>query len=693
MAELPLVDNPSLIPYLTCSGSAFFLEISAVTSDLNAEETPLFPFALVSDTGAFSRILGARVISDAGSPLKSVFLVMSRDDYRRLDDGPSSLTNNDIDASWRRAFQNHQQNGLLTTLSAQLDEKGDFVPFQSLFFCKRTKRFFHPPCPQCGHALDLCKNDEVLKKAGLKPYSTSLRRYVSCALCAGKGIEKKTFYSYVSDPSDPDSVKGLAELIMGFDGLKAGDLPCIGCPEHRACYKDKQILSTIIPLAFYPFHMLIVEAASLNAFDFLSLISGESFEELEQVLTKEREFARKGYVSLLKERAVTVLLFGKDERCFLEILYLKLSFLGEVARHILSDKVEHRYPDPGFSLERMWVSIADQSSLLPAYWNFRLQVIDMDPDLSDVFPISGTSYAIHILGLLWYYALLKNRFQDIRAINKELAQMQKERKMRIDGEIFQPENIFWEPRPAPQKFRGLWEKALGLGGAILVDSGKEGFTKQAFWHSYDELRDEIRKELFLDFPVARIKQEAPQEEMINDAQIGLILRQIGARWAQAIHAREREELHGPPGISPSAPSPEIPEDGEATMILSPAKPSLREEAKEEYEETVLLPEQSQQKAMKAAEEEDFSTETIIMQHPSAHAETKEPVAMDQTVIMSPGSSKAAPEDRGQALEKSTEKDLEETVIMGGPVPQKKKPAPKDEDKLAETVILKTDKKK
>jgi hypothetical protein len=45
------------------------------------------------------------------------------------------------------------------------------------------------------------------------------------------------------------------------------------------------------------------------------------------------------------------------------------------------------------------------------------------------------------------------------------------------------------------------------------------------------------------------------------------------------------------------------------------------------------------------------------------------------------------------MEKPTENDLEETVIMGAPAPQKKKPAPKDEDELAETVILKPDKKK
>ena len=97
--------------------------------------------------------------------------------------------------------------------------------------------------------------------------------------------------------------------------------------------------------------------------------------------------------------------------------------------------------------------------------------------------------------------LLRNRSQDIRAINEGIVAVLKEKQIHKDMPVFGPENIFWEPRPAPMKWKGLWDKALDIGRALLVDAGKPGFLLDEFWQAFHDLRDEIKKELFLEAPV------------------------------------------------------------------------------------------------------------------------------------------------------------------------------------------------
>ncbi len=670
--------DPSLLHYLTGTKTPFSLEFVSGSSGLNAETAPLLPFDIINDTSALTRIIRARVVSDALSVVKQVFLLLSRDDYPLAGAGLSPLTNIDIESAWQDVFRNHLKGGSLIALSAQGDEKGGLEPFRSIFSCTRVGQFFHPPCPKCGNELEMCRDDKLLGKAGLKPYSTSLARYLACPVCSLKEGDK-TFYAYAPDAADPAQVKGTSELIMGFGLLKQGDLPCIRCPEHTACYQDRHVLSLITPVAFYPFYLLMFEAASLNAGDYLFLLSGAAFEEIEQTLDSRRQFARKGLVSLLKDRSPSPLLFKGDEREFLEILYLKLCFLGEVARYVASDERRFTYPGFGPSLERLWVQIPEQSSLLPAFWTFKLTLMDMEPEIPGVLPSAGSDYATHCMGMLWFHALLRNRSQDIRAINEGMALVLKEKQIRSDMPVFGPDNIFWEPRPAPVKWKGLWEKALDIGRALLVDAGNTGFRLDELWQAYHDLTDEIKKGLFLEAPAAQAypeavgeaRGEASGEEGADDTQIGLILRQIKSKWAQAKPVTPPDEKPEHAGMPLQPQSATTLEDGEATVIITPAKPSVQEEAKDEYSQTVVLAAQSEQQGTAVAQDEDFSTETIIVRHPDASAvapvSAKEPVDLDKTVVLNPTPSKVLPKAKEGPLKRPAAQELEETLIMGAPV--------------------------
>jgi hypothetical protein len=695
--------NPSLLHYLTGTKAPFSLGIVSGFSALKAETAPLFPFEIIDDTSALTRIIRARVGSDAGSVVKQVFLLLSRDDYPLTAAGLNPLTNMDIESAWQDAFRNHVKGGSLIALSAQGDEKGGLEPFRSIFSCTKFRQFFGPPCPQCGKELELCRDDTLLGKAGLNPYSKTLARYLACPVCSLNEGDR-TFYSYAPDAADPVQVKGTAELIMGFGELKNGDLPCIRCPEHTACYQDRHVLSVILPVAFYPFYLLMFEAASLNACDYLSLLSGAPFEEMEQTLDSQRQFARKGLVRLLKDRANSPLLFTGDAREFLEVLYLKLCFLGEVAGYVLSDKRRFTYPGFGPSLDRLWVQISEQSSLLPAFWTFKLTLMDMEPEIPGVLPSAGSDYATHCMGMLWFHALVRNRSQDIRAINEGIVAVLKKKQIHKDMPVFGPENIFWEPRPAPVKWKGLWDKALDIGRALLLDAGKPGFLLDEFWQAFHNLRDEIKKELFLEATVVQAFPEAPGEPLVkersDDAQIGLILKQIKSKWAQAGTVTPADEKPKPDAITLQLQSATALEDDEATIIITPAKPSVQEEAQEEYSQTVVLAARPQQQGTAAQEDEDFSTETIIMRHPGASAvapvSAKEPVDLDKTVVMNPVPSKAVPKAKEGPLKRPAENELDETLIMGAPVRGAPAAAQKGPvsaaDALEETVILKPEKK-
>jgi hypothetical protein len=237
-----------------------------------------------------------------------------------------------------------------------------------------------------------------------------------------------------------------------------------------------------------------------------------------------------------------------------------------------------------------------------------------------------------------------------------------------------------------------------------VDAGKTGFQLDEFWQVVHDLRDEIRKELFLEAPAAQAfpeaPGEAPREDRADDEQIGLILRQIKSKWAQAQPVKSLDEKSKSAAKPLQPQTASVLEDGEATVIMTPAKPSVQEEAKDEYSQTVVLAAQPQQQGTAPGQDEDFSTETIIMRHPDASAvapvSAKEPVDLDKTVVLNPSPAKVPPKAKEGPLKMPAEQELEETLIMGAPARSapaaaQKKPVSAD-DALEETVILKPEKK-
>jgi hypothetical protein len=662
---------PSLLPYLQAGKNDLRLEISLHSRENSYLEKSPFPFLLINDSSPFERVLEANFITDAGGAIQRVFLLQQSDNYRYLPDEMWPLTNQDIDQHWGHTIKSYSSqsteghsNPIL--LAGQIQENGMPTQFQSLFYCAFKHVYFHPPCPKCGDLLHLCCDDTLLAEANISPYTTSLKRYLYCPKCQ-EGLKNAQFYAHSRQGNDPADLKDRRDLVNDFGHLvlkseTSNGFPCMNCPELTVCYgTDHQVMSRIVPYSFYPFYALVFEAATMSAPDFLSLISGASLEMLKARLADQQAHGRLHCLQTYEDTRPTPsnFMFGSDgEKGFLEILYLKLSFLGELIHNFLSDSNHAIYCDAALSLDRVWVRLANQAGQLPQYWNFRLSTLDIWSDLNQRPHLSKypPAYGHHFLGTIWFYALLVNNRQSVEDVWLEL-----DRHLQVSGAqdqvfsqhiqiedgsaVFAPENIFWDPtsKQVDEKWWGMWRKALDLGGAILAAAfnSERKWSPDEFWLEYNALRAEIKSELF-----GQQDQAIAAELASEDSAIADILIRLHAKWRREIQ---------PPATPPTEdeietvilPGPPETEDLAETQILTPGDPvktSLSSEHPASEEDTLILPSYSQP--------------------PSDHATPpSDDELIQETVILSPGHSAPLPPGSGSANADNDEDDLQETVVL------------------------------
>ncbi len=545
---------PSLLPYIRSSRAISRLHIPCISRETSAGGALRFPFILISESSPLTRIIQAQIESDHGSPVKQVFLLLDKDTYLLPDDKSRGLNNETVERCWQRAYERYRADGSAILLADQIGEDGHIRRFQPLFYCQSRDTFFHPPCPNCGRPLTLCTDDDLLISCGLQAYSHSLRRYLYCRECLDT-TGRSEFYASAPDNTDPASIKDLHRMITGFGSLNEAEdqkFPCPACPLKNECYGEQDLaLTRIVPFSFYPFHLLILESASINALDFLALLSGASFEELRDRLEANRLFGRIPYLENIAIRAAksSPFLFENEDRFFLEILYLKLSFLGQLARIVFSDTNSLWNTPQDTCLDRVWINLTHQESLLPFFWDFQASLTDIGTAALDHPPITPPLSNTYVLGTLWFHGLLGNQALEAKDITTLLAKglqrydaltttFDETAVMDEYPHLLGPENIFWNPheKPLPEEWSCLWRDALGLGWGLLKSSvpGGSRLSEENFWKAFDTLREEIRTTLFQPGPV-RAEQEAGTS--VNVA-IHEILLQILSKWSAQPQRRE-----------------------------------------------------------------------------------------------------------------------------------------------------------
>jgi hypothetical protein len=729
---------PSLLPYLQYRKKHFRIEISLNSREASYLEESPFPFLLINDSTPFERLLEAKIVTDAGSNLKRVFLLQQSDNYHHVPDEMWPLTNKDIDQHWRNTIEFYSSQSTVGNsnpilLAEQTQKNGEYSQFQSLFYCAFKDVYFHPPCPQCGDFLHLCCDDTLLAESNLPAYTTSLKRYLYCPKCQ-QVPEKEQFYAYSREGNDTPALKDRRHLVNDFGNLilkseTLNSFPCMNCPELTACYgTDNRVMSRIVPYSFYPFHVLIFEADTMSAPDFLALIAGASFEALKENLAGKQAHGRLRCLQAYEHTRPTHsnFMFGGDsEKDFLEILYLKLSFLGELISEFFSNSTRAVYCDASLSLDRVWVRVADQAGLLPQFWNFNLSILDIWSDLSHQPHLSKypPAYGHHFLGTIWFYALLVNNHQsveDVRAeLDRHLAAFSVQDQVFSQniqtegaGTVFAPENIFWNPasKQVGEKWHHMWRRSLDIGGAMLAAAfqSEHKWSPDEFWLDYNSLRTDIKMELFGQAPTT-----TPVALVSEDPAIADILIRLHAKWRREKRpaATPLTENNTQKVILPGPQETEAPAE---TLILSPGaqlKTSLSSDRPTAGEETLILPSNNRPHPPNPAtpsSDDELIQETVILSpgnsapkppgFDSINTDMGQENDLPETVVLSPGRSPGGGADN--TARTFIDNNLTNTRQQPGgdkiqpPMgAENKEGSPQDDDILTETVILRPGKDK
>jgi hypothetical protein len=278
---------------------------------------------------------------------------------------------------------------------SQWNLNGAGEPSLPITFCKKIKRYFHPPCPRCGGALQDCRDEALLRDQGLPGYAATTTRYLYCRSCAGGG--KPVFYTYALSPEEPGKpealirrrtqlYRDLASLVKGAagDGDLARRFPCAGCDHRAVCYPDSaqadQAIpaeSLLIPVSFYEFYHVVLEYLPLHYDELCDLLGGASWDWVTQTYDDRRAAPVRGEFIRKVERS-----FGTAPQFFhahdrsgrfgVEALRLKVTAFLQLCRGLSALHARCLRPHLNLNPMSVMVDTPPAGAGLPARWNFQV---------------------------------------------------------------------------------------------------------------------------------------------------------------------------------------------------------------------------------------------------------------------------------------------------------------------------------
>ena len=519
-------------------------------------------FVTDNDFSPISRLVEGSIVSDASCEVKRLLLLVQKDSYSFPRDALWPLTNLDLDRWWDKLFRvyagrRNEENNII--LCEQIGDNGELAPFGPLFFCGKKQAFFHPPCPHCGSPLEQCYDDTTLSGLGLELYSGSLKRYLFCPSCFSlKGVSE--FYEYSLTPSRRKTVRDHLTLLRSLGALETGvdaqtRFPCADCGMHSKCYgAEVNVLSNISIFSFYPFRFLIYDAACVNIIDFLALLSGASFFEIEGRLNSQNDLLRKRCLEAARRnpRDTIPFMFRDKSRLFLEILHRKAALLFELYRILLDGVESGIHPKMELSPLGIWIRFKDREDVLPPLWEFELQTLSLSPMRSGFpHPLETTPCdALQFMARVWFCAFLVNKRQSVRSVHQSLrGRMEKllkegnafqQRPMWKSDPAFSPAQNFWdqENTALDEPCLQLWERVLAMGESMLRGAmpSAPAWPNTEFERDFEDLRENIRSELLRERQSSVANPAAHREAAIAGILSGLII-----KWRSQEHAGNIEK--------------------------------------------------------------------------------------------------------------------------------------------------------
>jgi hypothetical protein len=452
---------------------------------------------------------------------------------------------------------------------------------------------------------------------------------------------------------------------LARERLDLSEFPCPHCSYKNDCYgAESLVTSRLIPFSFYTFHLLVFEAMSLSAADFLGLLGGSSFSALEDQLEKKHEIGRLRCLEAIKFHDPIRLpfVFENHDKHFLEVFYLKLSFLAEIARIVLSESAEFGPDTVGLLMDALWIRIHADGMRLPYAWNFGVDLIDTvrlpgetsgrPPDL----PVRNR----YFLGLVWLYALLVNSRQDLSDMYQCVRRVMKQPDLFnawLRGEpeaaplawALAPENVFWEPaeRPVPEQWQLLWRKAQGMGFSLLGDR----FFPDRKWTHHEWMRE-------LDALLIEVKNQLLHETEQREDAVQAIAGKVETEAVAHILERIREKWAIAARVEPASKAPRT-----GTMATSPTEAAEAVPAAMASDAT--RPESVAGAGSAVPFIEDAITETIIISPVRTPEETAKVVTEAAGAAKGPEGETGASGLGRIGTETEAPDALAETVFLGG----------------------------
>lgn len=348
------------------------------------------PFVPLSATGRLSRVLLARTSLDAATPTRWLAVKLPKDVFRLAvrGVGGAPLGNAAIDAMWtRERLDGVAMRGPGAVAPLAVCDSGPWI------LHRPTARLFRPLCPIALTPLRTCRDDEVLRGAGLEPYSTSTVRYLWAgdAAAARKGTGR-TFYTW-SEDAGHNARSGVTVRRRGELFLDGVELLQRGVPDdvlqrleaehpvwlaaHRGADAARPA-DGVVPLCFYDSTWLVFDALPLGFGELIDLLGGATAA---RTLADAGDTAgRMVFVPALREaleRPRQWLFAAEGGRRFaLEVLHLKLTAFGQLLAGVVRMHERCRRPHLALALDNVLAELGPSGAGLPARWAFDVRLAD-----------------------------------------------------------------------------------------------------------------------------------------------------------------------------------------------------------------------------------------------------------------------------------------------------------------------------
>ncbi|MGE5277581.1 MAG: hypothetical protein ACM3SU_11345 [Acidobacteriota bacterium] len=389
MTSSPPAARLESAPVLPIEPAAFSLQV-ALTRPTGESESPFF---VLSEEDDFARVYLALFKGDADSVLDFAALKIPRNVHPLPVIPDPSLNNASVEARWSLEAERLRELDVAGLPVPRFLRPGGEAPprLPALLFCIPDRRFFTPPCPRCGTALETCRDDARLAEARLPLFASSLERFLFCKRCASEN-PPAAFYSFDAPAETPagesftavDLYRDLGEALAGASdaGTLAESFPCPGCRDAARQFQTAFASGVRAapfwegrwtPLNFYDSPYVLTGLGQLSLDDFADWQGGRTRESFLGEKSPARALslsARLRYPVELPDEGR--LLFGADGSGLdaVEVFYLKIAAFRQIVAGLLAYCRQTGRPHLDLHPRHVLFDLSSAGEGLPSAWSF-----------------------------------------------------------------------------------------------------------------------------------------------------------------------------------------------------------------------------------------------------------------------------------------------------------------------------------